>query len=152
MPRTPTDPLKESIRALNDEWGRYSAIVIGINDKIIFIAIGSASLFLTFIGALFNSTKNTSSLEFKYVAISVCAFLTSAVFLLYARWLTTSRAVGELHHDYLYHQKKSYETKFQALSVDSPIDQKEHMAKYILEFNTAIDYRMKRNNLKTNSI
>lgn len=142
------DPLEKSIQTLENEWVKYSAVVIGINDKIIFIAIGSASLFLTFIGVLFNSTKNTSSLEFKYIVISICAFLAAAGFLLWARWLTTSRALGEVHHGYLYERKKAYEAEFQNHASNAPYHQKERIAKYIIESNSAINYRMKRNALK----
>jgi hypothetical protein len=105
--------LKLSVIKLNEVSGDYRSTLSLIDEKLIYLSAGSISLFLTFLGILFNSSRNTASLHYIFVFISIFAFLATIVLLLFARWFWSLFLFSIAHGHYLQNLKAKHETEVQ---------------------------------------
>lgn len=67
----------------------YRSTLVAVNDKIILLSFGTASLLLTFLGVLFNSNRDTSKLSYYALFLSLACFLLSPALLMLGRWMTS---------------------------------------------------------------
>lgn len=109
--KTNEENLRLSIIKLNEVSGNYRNTLSLIDEKIIYLAAGSISLFLTFIGILFNSPKDASTLRFEFVFLSIFSFVITIVILLIARWLWSLYIFSISHGHYLQNLKSKHETE-----------------------------------------
>ncbi len=103
--------LKQSTIKLNEVSGNYRSTLSLIDEKLIYLSAGSISLFLTFLGILFNSQKDTSSLHYEFFFLSVFSFLAAIVLLLVARWVWSLYLFSISHGHYLQNLKAKHETE-----------------------------------------
>lgn len=106
-----SENLRNSVELVNSTSSEYRKTLSLIDEKIIFLSAGSISLLLTFLGLLFGSTRNLSSLHFIYIFISVIAFLITISLLLAARWLWALYLTRVTHGFYLENLKAKRETE-----------------------------------------
>lgn len=103
--------LKSSAVKFNEISSDYRNTLSLIDEKLIFLSAGSISLLLTFLGILFNSTRNSASLHYVFVFISIFAFLATIILLLLARYLWSLFIISIAHGHYLKNMKAKYETE-----------------------------------------
>lgn len=108
--------LRNNTELLNQTSADYRSNLIAINDKIIVVSIGSASLFITFLGVIFNSDKDISSLQYKHFVISIVAFISSCILLLVSRWLNSMYIFSTVHKYYLQAAKAEAKTKIKIIN------------------------------------
>jgi hypothetical protein len=92
----------------------YRNTVRTIDDKIILLSAGSISLLLTFIGILFNSTRDVSQLHYYFVVAAITSWLISIILLLLSRWNEVLYLTHSVHINYLsaLERKTKAEIKF----------------------------------------
>jgi len=105
----------ESAKILNDVGGEYRKVTADADDKIIFLAAGSISLLLTFLGILFNGHKNVASLHFKFVALSSLFFILTITFLLITKRLWSLYLYTDVHSQYLKSLKNKHESELRLM-------------------------------------
>jgi len=92
---------RESAERGNDVSSEYAKNMNAINSKIVLLALGTASLLMTFLGILFASDNDVSRLEYKYILLALCAFLaTSALLLLYSWFVSMFRFLAAAGYHY----------------------------------------------------
>lgn len=79
----------------------YRATVKSIDEKVILLSAGSISLSLTFVGILFNSTRDVSRLDYTFLILSITVWLISIVTLLLSRWIEATYLATSVHGHYL---------------------------------------------------
>lgn len=79
----------------------YRKTVRSIDDKIILLSAGSISLLLTFIGILFNSTRDVTHLSYEFVIAAITSWIMSIILLLLSRWNEASYLSYSVHGHYL---------------------------------------------------
>lgn len=107
------DNLKQSTIKLNEVSGNYRSTLSLIDEKLIYLSAGSISLFLTFLGILFNSSRNTSNLHYEFFFLSIFTFLVTIILLLVAKWLWSLYIFSIAHGHYLMNLKAKHETEVQ---------------------------------------
>lgn len=96
----------------------YRKNLTAINDKLILIALGTDSLLITFIGILFNSEKDMSTLNFKFLVLGIIGFLLTVIALLLARWTNSMYTYNTVHKYYL--QDMKAKDKLELLMMETP--------------------------------
>lgn len=140
----------------NETSAEYRKNLTAINDKLILIALGTDSLLITFIGILFNSEKDTSKLEFKFLVLGIIGFLLTVIALLLARWTNSMYTYNTVYKYYL--QDMKARDKLELLIMETPglninsetyeIYNPEDLAERIKQFKTKlkrIDKQIKKN-------
>jgi len=110
---------RNSTILVNEKSELYRENLISINDRIILISVGSASLFLTFIGVLFGANRNTTSLQYWYVVAAIIGFVLSASLLLVSRWLGSLFIYSTVHLFHLADLKSKHEFYLKILSSEN---------------------------------
>lgn len=113
--------LRSSTIELNKASDRYRSTLSLIDEKIIYLAAGTISLFLTFLGILFNSRKDVTSLHYPLIFLSIFGFLATIVLLLTARWQWSRYVFSASHRHYLENLKGKHETELQFLRTGGKI-------------------------------
>ncbi len=93
--------VQEEIKNHNTFSELYRNTVKTIDDKIIPLSAGSISLLLTFIGILFNSTRDVSHLHYYFVVAAITSWLVSIILLLLSRWNEATYLSHSVHGHYL---------------------------------------------------
>lgn len=79
----------------------YRNTVKSIDDKIILLSAGSISLLLTFVGILFNSSRDVTHLRYYFVVAAITTWLISIILLLLSRWYEATYLSHSVHGHYL---------------------------------------------------
>jgi len=79
----------------------YRSTVKSIDEKVILLSAGSISLLLTFIGILFNSTRDVTHLHYYSVVAAISSWLLSIILLLLSRWYEATYLSHGVHGHYL---------------------------------------------------
>ncbi len=79
----------------------YRSTVKSIDEKIILLSAGSISLLLTFVGILFNSTRDVTHLHYYFVVVAITSWLISIILLLLSRWYEATYLSHSVHVHYL---------------------------------------------------
>ncbi len=98
--------VQEEIKNHNTFSELYRSTLKSIDDKIILLSAGSISLLLTFIGILFNSSRDVTHLHYYFVVAAVSSWLVSIILLLLSRWHEVTYLSHTVHGHYLIALKK----------------------------------------------
>ncbi len=79
----------------------YRETVKSIDEKIILLSAGSISLLLTFMGILFNSSRDVTHLHYYFVVAAITSWLLSIILLLLSRWYEATYLSLSVHGHYL---------------------------------------------------
>ncbi|CAN5368070.1 hypothetical protein BH09PAT4_BH09PAT4_05480 [soil metagenome] len=79
----------------------YRETVKSIDEKIILLGAGSISLLLTFMGILFNSSRDVTHLRYYFVIAAITSWLFSIILLLLSRWYEATYLSLSVHGHYL---------------------------------------------------
>lgn len=116
--------LTNSTELLNKTSTDYRTNLIAINDKLILVAVGSASLFITFLGVIFNSNKDTAALDYKFFVFSIAGLLLTCLSLLISRWASSLHIFNTVHKYYLLAMESKTKTQVKIIEKSpSGIDQ-----------------------------
>lgn len=79
----------------------YRETVKSIDEKIILLSAGSISLLLTFMGILFNSSRDVTHLRYYFVVAAITSWVLSIILLLLSRWYEVTYLSLSVHGHYL---------------------------------------------------
>lgn len=88
-----TRAYESSLRG-NEVSTEYVKTMNTINSRVVLMALGSASLLITFLGILFNVNRDVSHLDYTFVVISVVCFIVCSALLLFYNWLVVMFRFG----------------------------------------------------------
>lgn len=98
---TASKQVQEEMRNHNIFSELYRETLKSIDEKIILLAAGSISLLLTFMGILFNSSRNVTHLRYYFVVAAITSWLLSIILLLLSKWYEATYLSLSVHGHYL---------------------------------------------------